>query len=296
MPDLYAINLHLQQHLEEDWRDEVRAVEAALWLDKAGLLRDRKGGLPLRNLLREGRIAGQEQRPDEKNGSWFIRRLAASREPQAIQQARERLLRYLPIERSNFPADWPVNQGTPVFWQELGKAVAAFGYLERILAKTCYVVLATSERAASLPDAGDEAVSRWYKRLMRSQTDSLRGLTDELGRVLAENGRVPHAVREDLAKQLEELRPWRNALCHGAWLDFNNNDGSGRLYHLYKYDGLPTAFPPVVTLNNLLEIRARAVDITLRVAEAASVAGAGFALAAAMPRKYEPRNSPPDRG
>ena len=38
------------------------------------------------------------------------------------------------------------------------------------------------------------------------------------------------------------------------------------------------------------------LDTTIRVAEAASVAGAGFALAAAMPRRYEPRNVPPDRG
>ena len=206
MPDLYAINLHLQQHLEQDWHEEVRAPEAARWLDQAGLLTDRKGGLPLRKLLREGRIAGQDQRPDEKNGTWFIRRLAASRDPHAIQQARERLRRYLPIERSNFPDDWPVNRAAPDFWQELGKTVAAFGYLEHILAQTCYVLLATSGRPANLPDAGDEAVSRWYKRLMRSQTDSLRGLTDELGRVLAEDGRVPHVVREDLVNRLEDTQ------------------------------------------------------------------------------------------
>ena len=296
MPDLYAINIYLQQRLEQDWREEVRALEAAQWLHAAGLLTDRKGGLPLRNLLREGRIAGQEQRPNEKNGSWFIRRLAASRDPHAIQQARDRLRRYLPIERSMFADDWPVNQGASVFWQELGKTVATFGYLEHILAKTCYVVLATSERAADLSDADDEAVSRWYKRLMRSQTDSLRGLTDELGRVLAEDGRVPHAVREDLVKRLEELRPWRNALCHGAWLDFANGSNSGTLYYLYRHDGVPTPFPPVISLMDLLEIRARTTDITFRAAEAASVAGAGFALAAAMPRQYQPRNTPPGRG
>ena len=44
MPDLYAINLHLQQRLEREWREEVRAVEAARWLDKTGLLRDCKSG------------------------------------------------------------------------------------------------------------------------------------------------------------------------------------------------------------------------------------------------------------
>jgi len=296
MPDLYAINLHLQQRLEQDWREEVRAPEAALWLDKAGLLPDRKGGLPLRNPLREGRIAGQAQRPNKKNKSWFIRRLAASCDPHAIRQARERLRRYLPIERSNFPDDWPVNQGVPHFWQELGKTVAAFGYLEHILARTCYALLATAERATDLLDADDEALSRWYKRIVRSQIDGWRSLTDELGRVLADGGRVPHAVREDLVNRLEELRPWRNALCHGAWLDFAHDGNSGTLHHLYRHDGIPVTFPPVIAVKDLSEIRARAVDTTFRVAEAASVAGTGFALAAALPRKFEPRNVPPDHG
>lgn len=149
MRDLYTINLHLQQRLERNWREEVRAVEATRLLEKAGLLRDCKNGLPLLRLLRAGRIAGQQQRPDRKNGAWFIRRLATSREPHAIREARERLCRCLPIDRDALPPDWPVNQGPAVFWQELGKTVAAFGYLEHVLASTCYALLATGERATN---------------------------------------------------------------------------------------------------------------------------------------------------
>ena len=302
MPDLYAINLHLQERLEQDWRDEIRAPEAARWLDKAGLLTDRKGGLPLRNLLRAGRIAGQEQRPDEKNGTWFIRRLAASRDPDAIRSARERLRRWLPINRDVLPPDWPVNQGPAVFWQELGKTVAAFGYLEHILASTCYALLATGERAVALLEANDhEAMRRWTKRLLHSQTDSLRPLTLELDRVLDEAGLVPRAVREDLVARLDELRPWRNALCHGAWLSVAE-DGSARLEHIYRYEGLPAGFERNIDVKRLSDIRARTVDITIRIAEAASiagpaythVAGAGYALATVMPRMYEPRNAPPE--
>ena len=303
MPDLYAINLHLQERLESDWRDEVQAPEAARWLDEAGLLTDRKGGLPLRNLLRAGRIAGQQQRPDKNNGTWFIRRLAASRDPDAICKARERLRRCLPIDRDVLPPDWPVNQGPAEFWQELGKTVAAFGYLEHILASTCYALLATGERAAALLQANDhEAMRRWTKRLVHSQTDSLRPLTVELDRVLTETGLVPVAVREDLVARLDELRPWRNALCHGAWLSVDEN-GSARLEHVYMYEGLPAGFDErTVDVKRLSDLRARTVDVTIRIAEAASVAGpaythmggAGYALATVMPRLYAPRNAPPE--
>ena len=293
MPDLYAINLHLQKRLERDWRDEVRAPEAARWLDKAGLLRNYRNGLPLRRLLRAGRIAGQEQHPNQKNGTWFIRRLAESRDPHAILMARERMRRYLPIKRAYFPAGWPVNQDAPDFWQELGKTVAAFGYLEHVLTQTCYALLATARRAVDLVDESDEALSQWYQRIVRSQTDSLYGLTRKLERVLGEHPRIPCALREDLVARLDELRPWRNAFCHGAWLHVDE-DGSASLHHMYKHEGVAFAFRPNFTLKDLSDIRVRTADITFRVAEAASITGAGFALAAVMPREYEPRNAPPE--
>lgn len=302
MPDLYAINRHLQERLERDWCEEVRAVEAARWLDKAGLLQNYKNGLPLRRLLRAGRIAGQEQRPDTKNGLWFIRRLAASRDPNAIREARERLRRCLPIDRDALPPDWPVNQGPAVFWQELGKTVAAFGYLEHILASTCYALLATGEKAWALLEADDhEAMRRWKERLVGSQTDSLYRLTCQLAKVLTESGAVSRAVREDLVARLDELRPWRNALCHGAWLSVDE-DGSARLEHVYRDEGLPAGFERDVDVKRLSDVRARTVDVTIRIAEAASVAGpaythmggVGYALATVMPRMYEPRSSPPE--
>lgn len=55
-------------------RERVGAVEAARWLDVTGILRDSttRRGLPLRKLLRGGKVAGQHQQED---GRWFIRRL-----------------------------------------------------------------------------------------------------------------------------------------------------------------------------------------------------------------------------
>lgn len=72
--DLSAIDAYLQRRLDQLGLDEVPAVEAATWLDEARLLKDSPGrpGLPLRNLLRTGRIAQGEQRPPTRNGRWFI--------------------------------------------------------------------------------------------------------------------------------------------------------------------------------------------------------------------------------
>jgi hypothetical protein len=72
--DSDAIGSFLQERLDQLGIAEVPAVEAAKWLDGAGLLNDSlsRPGLPLRNLLRDGTIRHAEQRPAAANGRWFI--------------------------------------------------------------------------------------------------------------------------------------------------------------------------------------------------------------------------------
>src|SRR5512142_2854746 len=61
-PDHVGISVFLQNQLSRRSLDEVPAVEAAQWLDKVNLLQDSRSrpGLPLRNLLRAGKVFGAE--------------------------------------------------------------------------------------------------------------------------------------------------------------------------------------------------------------------------------------------
>ena len=79
MPDITLINNFLQMELKRRGEREVAAVEAAKWLDHAGILRDSpmRPGKPLRERLRAGEILGQRQ---ELNGRWFIELLTSPRE------------------------------------------------------------------------------------------------------------------------------------------------------------------------------------------------------------------------
>jgi hypothetical protein len=84
-----AVSSFLQDELRKRNIMSVAAVEAARWLDYAGMLKDSatRPGLPLRDMLRAGKIAGQRQ---EMNGRWFIDRLdgAAAKEASATAIAR----------------------------------------------------------------------------------------------------------------------------------------------------------------------------------------------------------------
>jgi len=75
--NIEQINNHLQSCLESECLVEVTAVRAAKWLNEAGLLQDSstRPGKPLRDLLRAHKIVGQEQRPNKKNGRWFIKKI-----------------------------------------------------------------------------------------------------------------------------------------------------------------------------------------------------------------------------
>jgi hypothetical protein len=59
--NINLINEHIQKRLLTERKNEVTAIEAAVWLDTAGVLSDSqvRRGLPLRRLLREKLIAGQ---------------------------------------------------------------------------------------------------------------------------------------------------------------------------------------------------------------------------------------------
>lgn len=70
------ISAHLQARLTQEGLSEVAAVAAARWLDDAHLLRDSasRRGLPLRNRLRDGRVAHAELRRVGGADRWFILR------------------------------------------------------------------------------------------------------------------------------------------------------------------------------------------------------------------------------
>ena len=73
-----AINAALQRLACADPRGQIRAVEAARELDRMGLLKDslQRPGLPLRNLLRDGKI---EHAYQEAGRWWFIQNDGHSR-------------------------------------------------------------------------------------------------------------------------------------------------------------------------------------------------------------------------
>ena len=170
----------------------------------------------------------------------------------------------------------------------------AAGYLENELTSACYTLTTPPADFSDLQPDQVEAHLKWYAKAEGYRAGAMFALTERFDELLREDGRVPHTVRTELRGRLDELRTWRNALCHGAWFGFSGA-GAGVLSHYYRERKRTVRFPPMVTLKDLVDLRARIVDATIRVVEASAVAGSGSALAVVLARKFEPRNREPEQ-
>lgn len=107
--------------------------------------------------------------------------------------------------------------GAPAAWHELpadlaaglGLAIAGFGHLEDMLKRTLFA-LARDRLAGELRD---HDFRQFLARMEDVAADSLGTLIERLARAL------DRADREDrdLIEALDEVRNWRNLLCHAAW-------------------------------------------------------------------------------
>ena len=149
------------------------------------------------------------------------------------------------VDRNKLPAEWPTHRGTPAFWEELGRTVAAFGFLEDTLARAYFALTATREYA-SIGEA-EAAFPKWRTKLERSLTDTLASLTSKVGEAFENDDRVPADVGSDIVRRLHELAIWRNALCHGAWVRFDADGSACLRYFRRTSDGSGNSSRPMAS-------------------------------------------------
>ena len=168
------------------------------------------------------------------------------------------------VDRNKLPTEWPTHRGTPAFWEELGRTVAAFGFLEDTLARACFALTATREYA-NIGEV-EAAFPKWRTKLERSLTDTLASLTSKIAEAFENDDRVPADVGSGIVRRLHELAVWRNALCHGAWVRFDG-DGAAWLRYFRRTSDGPEALDRSLSSEEIASIRAGAVDVTIRLVD-----------------------------
>ncbi|MBV6487947.1 MAG: hypothetical protein GHHEDOFH_01901 [Pseudorhodoplanes sp.] len=83
------------------------------------------------------------------------------------------------IDRDKLPPLFPTYRHSPEFWEQLGRTVATYGFLEEVLGKAIFVFSATRKYS---PDEIEVAYQAWLPQLERALTDQLWNLAESYGK------------------------------------------------------------------------------------------------------------------
>jgi hypothetical protein len=118
------------------------------------------------------------------------------------------------IDRGKLPDGYPTHMQIPQFWEELGRTVAAYGFLEEMLGKAIFALTGKKEFD---PNGDPDAFGEWIKTLERAITDQLGGLIITYEKALADNEMTRDADYTGLITELKKAKDIRNVLCHCSW-------------------------------------------------------------------------------
>lgn len=118
------------------------------------------------------------------------------------------------IDVAELPDQYPTQFHEPTFWEQLGRTVATFGFLEEVLGKAIFSFTATREYA---DDEIDSALREWLPILEKAVTNPLGNLIDTFGKAVRENPKATIENLDDLLEDLRKASSLRNVLCHGSW-------------------------------------------------------------------------------
>lgn len=114
-----------------------------------------------------------------------------------------------------------------MFWEQLGRTVATFGFLEEVLGKAIFAFTATRRYPEIEAQA---AFEKWLPTLERALIDPLAGLIDTYGKAVRDNAEATIKNLDDLLSELRKASVIRNVLCHGSWQTPDANGKSPPLF------------------------------------------------------------------
>lgn len=173
------------------------------------------------------------------------------------------------VDRDNLPPMFPTHRHSPQFWEQLGRTVATFGFLEEVLGKAIFAFTATRKYNA---DEIDAAYQAWLPLLERALTDQLWNLTEAYGKVASENPATTTENINELVELIKQAAVIRNVLCHGSWRTPNAGGGSVPLF----VNRQKQVFDTVIDTAYLVQVRAHVAELACSVMDSVTHMGWQF--------------------
>jgi hypothetical protein len=173
------------------------------------------------------------------------------------------------IKRAALPLMFPTHAHAPQFWEQLGRTIATYGFLEEVLGKAIFAFTATRNYSETEIDAAYQA---WLPQLERALTDQLWNLAESYGKAVRDN---PAATIKNIDKLVEDIKQAtviRNVLCHGSWRMPDDNGASVPLFINKQKEKFETA----IDLAYLKQVQAHVVELICSVIDTVTHMGWQF--------------------
>jgi hypothetical protein len=131
------------------------------------------------------------------------------------------------VDTKNLPPLFPTHRHNAMFWEDLGRTIATFCFLEEVLSKAIFAFTATTRYPESELES---AFQEWLPTLERALIDPLAGLIDAYGKAVRNNSEATIENLDDLLSELRKASVIRNVLCHGSW---RTPDANGKSLPLF---------------------------------------------------------------
>lgn len=118
------------------------------------------------------------------------------------------------VDWKNLPPKFPTHAHHAEFWEQLGRTIATFGFLEEMLGKAIFAITGTTEYSE---EAVAEELDKWVPKLERALYQPLNQLIDVYVKSVRDNQSSTIENLAELEKDLRKAAEIRNVLCHGSW-------------------------------------------------------------------------------
>lgn len=162
------------------------------------------------------------------------------------------------IDRGKLAAQCLTDHHPALFWEQLGRTVAAFGFLEEILGKAIFAF--TMSRRYEAHET-DKALEEYLPKLMRCLSDPLCNLADSYRKAAREFAGSNNDNTSEIVLAIKNAAAFRNALCHGSWRRPNPEGKSLPLYVNKRGELFQTPIDVDFLCQVQLEVKEIACDV-----------------------------------
>lgn len=173
------------------------------------------------------------------------------------------------IDRDALPALFPTHAHPSPFWEQLGRTVGAFGFLEEVLGKAIFAFTAIRNYSE---DEIENAYKAWLPKLEKALSDQLYQLAKSYGTAVKESQYSTVENIDELVQDIKDAAKVRNILCHASWRVPDEEGKSLPFFVSFKNEVCETKFD----ITSLCQIQYHVRELACAVIDSFTQTGYAF--------------------